>query len=77
MSTLRRGFWGDTISSPYHAMGTSAWLVAGDAEGTELFAVMSKGTGSEQWRHVSRRGARAVARARQQQLPWKPALYPV
>lgn len=60
VSVLRRGFWGDTISSPYHAVGTSAWLAPGDVEGGELFAVMSKGTGSEQWRHV--RVARAAAR---------------
>lgn len=49
-TTLRRGFWADVVNSPYHAMGTAAYCANRKAD--ELFQVVNKGTGTEQWRHT-------------------------
>lgn len=58
LSTLRRGFWGDVVLSPYHTIGTSASLPSEEEVGAEpakhcrqLFDIMSRHTGSEQFRH--------------------------
>jgi hypothetical protein len=86
LSTQRRGYWGDTVVSPFHAVGTACYVPTdeeakaaalalavsgGAAAGGEapaapaaaaaatatgnhahgLFEVMSRHTGTEQWRH--------------------------